>query len=227
MQRECELKIKTKSKEMEDALIKKLLGNGFKFINTVLETDYLSDVNGFLCRKNGLLFRIRHSESKEESFLLFTLKIKGNYEKFQDSFEVETSSNNLDNEEITRLIEILGEATKVVIPKKFFMNTGIAEVVKQLKELGFVEHRMLTQKYRSTYIRGKTKITFDTFPENIGTYIEIETCNEEELFAAIAELELQNEPVEKRGYGDIIKNIKHNKPEIEQRTCVFSKTLFN
>lgn len=95
--RECELKYPINTDE-EEILLQKLKDLGFEFQSENLESDYTPDVQGFLCRENGLMLRFRVLEG-DTNDVLVTLKIKQNGKIFQDNYEIEYSFKNFDIEQ--------------------------------------------------------------------------------------------------------------------------------
>lgn len=74
--RECELKYKISTVEIREALISKLLENGYKYLETRMETDFVFDTAYNDCKKNHFLFRIRHISTEDGANIIFTVKIK-------------------------------------------------------------------------------------------------------------------------------------------------------
>ena len=219
--RECEMKYRINNKEEEKFFIEKIEKIGFKFKCENLESDYSPDVPNFLCRENGLMLRFRVLEGNTNDVLI-TLKIKGVGEKFQDNYEIETSFKKFDIEKFNDINDILFEATKCKIPIEIRNFNNINSIRKYLSNNSFSEHRMFTQKKRREYIdkEGK-KITLDEFPKDIGKFLEIETVTPEELFEIIKIIGLSEQNLEKRNYGEIIKEKQRDLPENERRTCIF------
>lgn len=197
--RECELKYKIESKLEKIRLIEKIKNLGFKFRSDNLESDYTPDVEGFLCRENGMMLRFRVLEGTQNDVLI-TLKIKGKGKDFQDNYEIETLFSEFDTEKFNQINDKLFEATKFRIPPQI-------RDLKSIKE--YVDND------------GK-KITIDEFPGDIGQFLEIETAIPEELYEVVQMLGLDMDNLEKRNYGEIIKEKQKKLPEQERRTCIFN-----
>lgn len=219
--RECEMKYRIKNKEEENIFIEKIEKLGFQFKCENLESDYTPDVPNFLCRENGLMLRFRVFEGNTNDVLI-TLKIKGVGRKFQDNYEIETSFNEFDIEKFNEINDKLFEATKCKVPLEIRNFNNINSIRKYLSNNSFSEHRMFTQKKRREYMdnQGK-KITLDEFPKDIGKFLEIETVTPEELFETIEKIGLSEDNLEKRNYGEIIKEKQKELPESQRRTCIF------
>lgn len=219
--RECELKYEIKNDLDEKNIIKKIKMLGFEYKSNNLESDYTPDVEGFLCRKQGIMLRFRVIEGTENEVLL-TLKIKGDGKEFQDNYEIETLFSKFDKEKFKKINEILIQATQNKLPEDIIKLKKINEIVRYLKENQFSQHRMFSQKKRIEYVDKKErKITIDEFPNKIGKYLEIECENSEDLFEMVDILKLNKENLEKRNYGEIIKEKQKDLPEEKRRTCVF------
>ena len=218
--RECELKFSITSDEEERALVKKMESLGFSHKSHNLESDYTPDVQGFLCRENGLILRFRVQEGDIPDVLI-TLKISGKSKEFQDNYEVEYYTSRFDAEKLKTINAYLKQAAGHTLPNGINNLNDIQSLRKLLANNGFTEHRMLSQKKRSVYESNEAKIAIDEFPKGIGKYIEIEANTPEELFAAAANLGLDKDNAEKRNYGEIIKDKQKTLPENEKRTLIF------
>jgi adenylate cyclase class IV len=80
---------------------------------------------------------------------------------------------------------------------------------------------MFSQKKRREYVLDNTKIMIDKFPKNIGKYLEIETKNPKKLLKIVDMLRLDKNKVEKRNYGEIIKDNQKGVSEEKKRVCIF------
>ena len=223
VRRECELKYRIQDEVEKIRLIEKLKNLGFKFNSNNLESDYTPDVDGFLCRENGMMLRFRVIEGTKNDVLI-TFKIKRKEEKFQDNYEIETLISNFDINKFNIINNKLYTKTQQTIPISVIELKTIKDIRKCLAENGFTEHRMFSQKKRMEYISEKgEKITIDEFPKGIGTFLEIETETPEELLETAKMLGLDQENLEKRNYGEIIKEKQKELPEEERRTCIFDE----
>lgn len=219
--RECELKYRIQNKLEEIRIIEKVKNLGFQYKSSNLESDYTPDVEGFLCKKKGLMLRFRILEGTQNDVLL-TLKIKGDGKDFQDNYEIETLFSEFDMDKFNQINDKLYEATQHRIPIDIRTLKNIDEIKQYLIENSFSQHRMFSQKKRTEYVNEQEeKITLDEFPSNIGKFLEVETATPEELFRIIKMLELNRENFEKRNYGEIIKERQKDLSEQERRTCIF------
>ena len=220
VKRECEIKYPITSISEELNLIEKIQKLGFIFKSSNLESDYVPDVNGFLCRKNGIMLRFRVLEGSDNDVLL-TLKIKGKEEGFQDNYEIETLFSDFDENNFNKINEVLYNVTDYKLPVEIVNLRKISEIRKYLRNSSFLQHRMFIQKKRKEYILENKKITIDEFPGEIGKFLEIETNTPEELFRISESLELNRDKIETRNYGEIIKENQKDLPENKRRICIF------
>ena len=220
--RECEIKYPITSISEELNLIEKIQKLGFVFKSSNLESDYVPDVNGFLCKGNGIMLRFRVLEGTDNDILL-TLKFKGKEEGFQDNYEIETLFSDFDENKFNKINEVLYNATHFKLPIEIVNLRKISEIRRYLKNSSFLQHRMFTQKKRKEYILENKKITIDEFPGKIGKFLEIETDTPEELFKISQSLELNSDKIERRNYGEIIKEKQKDLPENKRRTCTFEE----
>ena len=220
VKRECEIKYPITSISEELNLIEKIQKLGFIFKSSNLESDYVPDVNGFLCRKNGIMLRFRVLEGSDNDVLL-TLKIKGKEEGFQDNYEIETLFSDFDENNFNKINEVLYNVTDYKLPVEIVNLRKISEIRKYLRNSSFLQHRMFIQKKRKEYILENKKITIDEFPGEIGKFLEIETNTPEELFRISESLELNRDKIETRNYGEIIKEKQKDLPENKRRICIF------
>lgn len=222
--RECELKYKISTVEIREALISKLLENGYKYIETRIETDFIFDTAYNDCKKNHVLFRIRHISTGNSANIIFTVKIKKNAENFQDNYEIETNVKEKKLLQSKFIVENVRKVTGIELPLSIFECFEIKKIFSDLLNMGFSKYEIM-QKKRREYIGRKSKITFDTFPLSIGTYLEIETTSEEELFKIVDFLGLKIEDLEKRNYGIIVKEAYDGIVGLDKRVVVFDNEL--
>ena len=221
--RECELKYKVQDTVEKIRLIEKLKSLGFKFNSNNLESDYTPDVEGFLCRENGMMLRFRVIEGTQNDVLI-TLKIKGKGKEFQDNYEIETLLSDFDINKFNAINNKLSEKAHQTIPFGITSLKTIKDIREYLAQNVFSQHRMFSQKRRMEYMKEEgPKITIDEFPRGIGTFLEIETETPEELFETVQILGLNQKNFEKRNYGEIIKEKQKGLPEEERRTCIFDE----
>lgn len=118
---------------------------------------------------------------------------------------------------------ILQQVTNQTIPVGITKLKTIDTIKELLMQNNFNQYRMFSQKKRREFISSEDcKVTLDEFPNDIGKFLEIETKNPEQLFHITKTLELQEENIERRNYGEIIKEKQKNLPEFYRRTCVFN-----
>lgn len=220
--RECEVKFAITNTERIQTIQTILKENGFSIAPEQLETDFLPDTEDFLCRQNNLLLRFRSVSTVSKDDILLTLKIgKTNKNGFQDAQELEYYFSNINYNIFKAINSILQQATKHTLPTTIHSFQDLRQLQSFLSINGFPALRIFTQKKRTQFSKGTNHVTFDIFPKNIGTYLEIETRSPEELDAMIALLQLPKEQLELRDYGDIIKDIQQGLPENQRRTALF------
>lgn len=208
--RECELKYKIKDNKVKLEKTKLILENGYEFSGEVIETDFIFETKDYLCKKNHLLFRVRIESNLEnnDSFILFTLKIKGMSTSFQDNYEIEINSRSPEVHNIELLIYELQNKVGIKLLEKVFWEKNIKNILLYLQASGFSEYSIM-QKKRSYFVGINSLITIDVFPESIGTYLEIEASNEGNLYKVVEILKLNKTDMEKKNYGQLV--LKRNK----------------
>lgn len=122
------------------------------------------------------------------------------------------------------IVENVIQVTGIELPLSIFERFDIKKIFSDLLSMGFSKYEIM-QKRRREYIGRKSKITFDTFPLSIGTYLEIETSNEEELFKIVDLLGLKIDDLEKRNYGIIVKEACDGIMGLDKRVVVFDNEL--
>lgn len=205
--RECELKYKIENDEIKSEKTILILKNGYNFSGEVIETDFIFDTKEYLCKKSHLLFRVRKENNLENnnSFILFTLKIKGISDNFQDNYEIEINSRNPCIYNMKLLIYELQKRIGIKLLEKVFLEKSIKNILLYLQVSGFLEYSIM-QKKRSYFIGANSLITFDVFPDPMGTYLEIEATNENDLYKVVEMLKLDKMNMEKKNYGQLILN---------------------
>jgi adenylate cyclase class IV len=220
---ECEIKYKIEDEVELNGIIELVEQKGFEFVSKNKETDFLPDVEGFLCRKNGILLRFRKIEGKDKSDILVTVKVKGNAKQFQEYHELEYSFQNYNDDIFQKINELTYGITGVKLPQKIHSTDDFNDLVNLVKNTGFTKHRIWLEKIRKKYTRGNEIVTIDLLPEGIGYYLELETDSESKLNKLIKEFELDSDLLETMDYGDILKKHKEGCTEKEQRTGLFDQ----
>lgn len=207
---ECELKLKISNKEVENSLRSCLSKTGFVKTDFRVETDCVLDTvdNAF----GNMLFRLRKITRESTESILFTVKIKGGSTSFQDNMELEIAPDEYSFDYAKVMAETIQEKTGILIPVDVFAMKDRESIFLVLEKAGIYVQRT-TQKKREEFTGEYAKVTFDIFPEPVGTYFEIEADSEEKLNVTVQMLNLENFPLEKRNYGQIVreatKGIKH------------------
>jgi adenylate cyclase class IV len=92
-------------------------------------------------------------------------------------------------------------------------------LVELAAQAGFDHFRMMIEKERETFTRGRVVATIDKLPRDIGEFLELEAHSAAELEVVMAELALPKAP-EKLDYGDIIMAYNGSN-DTRGRTAVF------
>lgn len=217
--RECELKYKI-DLQSKDEYIYQLMQEGFKKVGSIVETDYTPDVEGFICKKAGIMLRIRKITGYQND-LLVTLKIKNDNNYFQDNYEIEFLNSEYKKEIFDEINEIIFHCTGKKISEEILKNKGMSEIICIMEKSGFCVNRMLSQKKRDVYRKNGVKICFDTFPKDIGTYMEVETFSPKKLISFVTYMGYDQEKIEKRNYGKLIQDKQKDLDEKDRRICIF------
>lgn len=220
--RECELKFELDNELKKNETIELMKEMGFKFISENIETDYTPDIEGFVCKKNGIILRFRSIDGKEHRNLI-TLKVKKENLDFQDNYEIEFYFDEFNEEKFNFINDILYKYTKIRLPKEIFKQNDIMKISSELSDIGLNKRRTFIQKRRTEYILNKIKITIDELPRNIGTFLEIETDNKDDLDKTVNWLNLDINKAINKKYGKIIKEKQSFLPEDERGVCFFEK----
>lgn len=204
--RECELKYKINNPKERLFFINKLIINNFKFLNNVIETDFYIDTNERILKKNKALFRIRVSinQSKLQYEIFITVKTKGTSSEFQDNEEIEFLSIDNNNENCARIIERLMLLSGIQVYNSDLSGVSIKNILLNLNNRGFLVQEVLQKKRQYYYNNSISKVSFDEFPNHIGTYLEIEAQQYAQLMKTISILGLSLNQMEKRNYGQLI-----------------------
>ncbi len=220
--RECEVKFALYGQETLLKFQSILLNNHFIAAPEQLETDFLPDTEDFLCRQNNLLLRFRQVRNETKDDILLSLKIgKTNKKGFQDARELEYYFSNINYDIFKAINTILEQTTKHTLPETIHSFQDLRQLQSFLGIISFPALRIFIEKKRTQYSKGTNHVTFDTFPKDIGTYLEIETRTPEELDYMIALLQLPKDQLELRDYGDIVKDAQRELPESQRRTALF------
>lgn len=219
--RECELKFKIKSNEEEDKLLALMNRYGYIFNADVIETDFIMDTAERLCKQNHILFRIRNrinTNNIQNNVVLVTIKIKGNSDEFQDNYELEFTPNGINNKNIDYAIDVIKKMTGVQIVREDFAGSNLKNILCRLFQIGFFKCEII-QKKRRYYVGSLSQITLDRFPDNNGSYLEIEADNEDGLYDTVRLLGLKVEDMENSNYGKLLL-------ETNKKNCVFDDEVF-
>jgi len=212
---ECELKLKIFDENEERKLIETLKKMRYSDGRARLEKDFILDNEEASFKKRKVLFRVREIAENNKKEILFTLKIKGNANDFQENIEIETFVGNKDEYTIKQILEFIEKEVNVHISNSIFEMNEIADILKELKKIGIYPYNVVEKK-RVEYIGEKTKASLDVFPAPVGTYLEIEAGSKEDLFNAIEQLGLERERFDERNYGKIIAEATNG-----ARQCLF------
>lgn len=220
--RECEVKYVLIGDAEEQKIRTLLQSLSFKPLEEQLETDFVPDTQDFLCRKNNLLLRFRHIARAHTNDILFTLKM-GNTTKdgFKDAYELQYYFSQRDESIFNSINTMLEKVGCPPLPSEVHTLKNIADIRAFVSAVGYPSLRALIQKKRETYTQDGRVVTFDTFPGNIGKYVEIETQTPQELEDMVVALRLPKERLVLEDYGEIIKAKKSGLSDAEQRTALF------
>lgn len=116
--------------------------------------------------------------------------------------EITTNDYSFDNANI--IVETIQKKTGIHIPVDVFSMKDRESIILRLEKEGIYIKRS-TQKKREEVTGEDAKVTFDIFPEPVGIYFEIESDSEENLYATVRKLDLEDFPLEKRNYGQIVR----------------------
>ena len=216
---ECEIKYRI-SETDKNSIIEELASKGFILEKDVVETDYTPDVEGFLCRNNNLMLRIRLISGTQNDCLV-TLKIKQQNDDFQDNLEIEYYNSEFNKNKYEEMNRLIAEKTQHKIPINISCQKDIDSIVSTMNEAGFTQNRMLSQKKRTIYSDGIINVSFDLFPNEIGQYMEIEAGSPESLDNFIAEMNFDSSKIEPLNYGKLIQKKQKLLTEKDRRICLF------
>lgn len=208
---ECELKLKIDNLKMWEKIMTNVEKEGYIKGEQSIETDYILDTE----RKDfdKQLFRVRNYLNGKNEELFFTIKIKGGAKTFQDNMEYEICASRCKIDDAEIMSRFVKELTGIAVPERIFFERNTTEALEELRKFGFYIKRVI-QKKRNEYIGEKAKIMFDVFPEPVGTYLEIEAGSEKILENEVKRIGVENFPLEKRNYGQIIREATDEKNQL-------------
>lgn len=221
--REVELKLFMGYKPSDTKNIKAALKkHGFAAHEPRIESDYLPDTKGFMCRKAGILLRLRHIETRHNAYDLLTVKIRKEHREYLDFQEIETDLASPDSDTFLQINKLLKTTCNLTLSTQLTYADGLNEIVACVKKDGFTETRILLDKFRREYTRDSINITLDFFPENLGYYLEIEAYSPQDIVSIRTELNLEAKQNIVKDYGDLLKEHKKRYPDAERRRSVFT-----
>lgn len=229
MVRECEMKMELRSDREVRSLEDRLLNMGYEACDERTELDFVPDNPGYTCRKAGLLLRfrlLRRPTTAPET--LVTLKIKNTATNgFQDNEELEFYLDGRAEAHATfeNINTVLRDQVDLELPETLWTVqnfTGIYNIA--VHEMRMTERRALIEKHRRTFVHSDITVSIDSFHDNVGRFIEIETKKPGDLFLVLYELSLPQARQDSRTYGQIVAAKKAAFPEAERRVCVFPET---
>lgn len=219
VKKECELKLKLESINDELRIMEKLNSLDYFIESEKLETDFIIDTVNHELKNRKILFRVRNINIDDKFLIVFTVKIKGDSKDFQDNLEIETYSNDIIVENIEKMIKILTKQTNKFIDSNIFYMSDIENILEILHSNGYILTEIM-QKKRLEYKGAFSNVCVDNFPNNIGTFLEIEANCEENLYKTIDLLKINEKNLEKRNYGKIIRNVMK-----DNKICIFNDYL--
>lgn len=203
--RECELKYKLQNEEHKKQLVDTLVSLGFSKAFKVFESDFILDTESRQCRMNSFLFRIRYEMDLLNglSRIIYTFKIKKKSTIIQDNCEIEFDSRSKSYKDLEIVVQELYRITGISLTAQDFLISNIVDIIHHLSLCGF-SHCEVMQKKREHYTNEIVQVEFDSFPNNVGLYMEIEAYSEEELLSMVTALNINIKDMENRNYGQII-----------------------
>jgi adenylate cyclase class IV len=229
LRREVETKFKLRNKnEIESAISRLFAFGGFEEHETCTQLDYTLDTPDWTCRRNGLILRFRRLMSDgAKPMVLLTFKEKRELAMFRDYDETEFDLNFPDMEAWRHIQTRLLKVTKLQLPGSILLPGKFTSIVDAVRKAGFSRHRILLEKIRREFSLSSDGIhvTIDSFPDGIGTYLEIEAYDPTNLEKYIQQLALSDYELEPLDYGEILKRHKRHLPEVLQRTAVFDTNV--
>lgn len=101
------------------------------------------------------------------------------------------------------VVQELYRITGISLTAQDFLISNIVDIIHHLSLCGF-SHCEVMQKKREHYTNEIVQVEFDSFPNNVGLYMEIEAYSEEELLSMVTALNINIKDMENRNYGQII-----------------------
>lgn len=108
------------------------------------------------------------------------------------------------------------------MPDSIHEQSSLEDLQVILKNLGFTKNRANIEKFRRVYEKGKSIFTIDTFPEGMGTFLELEAPTQKDLGVMAEALHLDPTNLEKKDYGEVIRLKKSHLTEAQKRVCLFT-----
>jgi len=229
IRREVETKFKLRDKnEIESAISRLSAFGGFEEHLTCRQLDYTLDTPDWTCRLNGLILRFRRLISDGvKPVVLLTFKERRELAAYRDYDETEFDLNNPDMEAWRHIQTRLLKVTGLELPDPILLQGNFTNIIDAVRQAGFSRHRILLEKIRREFSLSSSgiQVTIDSFPDGIGTYLEIEAYDPTDLEKYIRLLALSDYEPEPLDYGDILKRHKRHLPEVQQRTAVFDSKV--
>ncbi len=201
----------------------KLLDNGFRFVESRIETDFLPDTMNSDCKRNNILFRIREVITKNDKSILITVKLRKPSSKFTDFIEIETSMPNIDVQTFNLIRKILKDTTGITLNNSIKVERSLVSIRHILEDQGYTKVRIYLDKFRREYKLDKVIATLDYFPDGMGLFLELEAYTPSDLNHVIKLLGLDSSTIITTDYGDLLKDHKKDWTAKEQREAVFSR----
>lgn len=217
--RECELKYKLQNINIKNQFIDKLISLGLLKTFSFLESDFILDTESCQCKINSFLFRIRYETdlSNDVSRIVYTFKIKNKSANIQDNLEIEFDSRSKSYKDLEVVIRELYKITGIRLTERDFLASDMVDIIHHMSLCGF-SHCEIMQKKRDHYTNKIVHVEFDSFPNNVGLYMEIEAHSEDDLLSMVSALNLNVIDMEKRNYGQIVLENNNGK-------CVFDDKI--
>jgi adenylate cyclase class IV len=227
MRREVEAKFKLRNESEAKSAVSRLTAFGFIAQTPRMELDYALDTQDWDCRRHGLILRFRRvAEDDCEPFILVTLKEKRQHDNFQDYDETELKLGSPEQKNWGHIQSVLESTVGLRLPEDLVDARDFVQIIKEVRAGGFSRHRILLEKRRLEFRRGRISVTIDSFPDGIGTYLEIEAHDPASIEQWIGKLKLGDFEPEVLDYGEILKRQKQRlESEVQQRTAVFDDSI--
>lgn len=227
--REVEAKFRLKNENDVKSAASRLLSFGFIPKPERMELDYSLDTPEWTCRLNGLILRFRRVIEKDQSpYILLTLKEKRQRGTYQDYSETELRLGSDEHQAFNYIQSVLKEVVGLELPAEIAQLTDFEDIIVSARSAGYTRHRILLEKKRQEFSQttDQINVTIDSFPDGMGTYLEVEAHDPKALTKWIKKLKLAEFEPEPLNYGEILK--RHNQEqtsEVLQRTAVFDPKI--